>query len=281
MNGPAMSLQPLPITGVRRLAGGSAGITATTSMAAGFTISPMTVLLAVPGEGLNANLPLFGLTLAATLAFILIGQALIRAALGRIRTGGSLSRFFRYQLAAIGVGAGLGLCFAPAMLGAAPGWWVASIIAGVVLCLLSLLAFRSARRPILGRSPGPNIGLAEGVVVDYWSGVLPRSAAPQLATIRFVDEAGRARFARHLVQQRPTVLGTMGQVQYDRRRPHRVLRFSISGPRSPAQSHNLSGQRHRPHGTRQHTNPYGARQHMNPYGRQQGTNPHGRLGEDF
>ncbi|WP_209323836.1 hypothetical protein [Brevibacterium renqingii] len=267
-----MSPQPLPITGARRLAGGSAGMLATTSMAAGFAISPMTVLLAVPGEDLDANLPLFGLTLAATLAFILIGHALIRAALGRVRTGGSLSRFFRYQLAAIGVGAGLGLCFAPAMLSAAPGWWAASIIAGITLCLLSLLAFRSARRPILRRSPGPNIGLAEGVVVDYWSGVLPRGAAPQLATIRFVDEAGRTRFARHLIQQRPTVLGTMGQVQYDRRRPHRVLRFSISGPRSPARSRNSSEQRHRPHGARQHTNPCGNQQRMNP---------HGHLGEDF
>jgi len=272
MNGPAMSLQPLPITGARRLAGGSAGITTTTSMAAGFVISPMTVLLSVPGEDLSANLLLFGLTLAATLAFILVGHALIRAALGRVRTGGSLSHFFRYQLAAIGGGAGLGLCFTPAMLGAAPGWWVASIIAGVVLCLLSLLAFRSARRPILRRSPHPNIGLAEGVVVDHWSGVLPRGAAPQLATIRFVDESGRARFARHLVQQRPTVLGTMGQVQYDRRRPHRVLRFSIPSARSPAQSRIPSGQGHRPHGARHHTSPQGSRH---------GSNPQGRLGEDF
>src|SRR5699024_12348771 len=114
MNGPVMSLQPLPITGARRLAGGSAGITATTSMAAGFTISPMSLLLAVPGEDLNANLPLFGLALAATLAFILIGQALIRAALGRVRTGGSLSRFASSQLAAIGVRAGRGRCFAHA-----------------------------------------------------------------------------------------------------------------------------------------------------------------------
>src|SRR5699024_8686786 len=164
---------------------------------------------------------------------------------------------------------------------AAPGWWVASIIAGVVLCLLSLLAFRSARRPILGRSPGPNIGLAEGVVVDYWSGVLPRGSAPQLATTRFVDEAGRARFARHLVQQRPTVLGTMWRLQYDRRRPQRVLRFSISRSRPLAQRRTRSGLQHRPHGEPQHMNPHGTRHHMHSYGSQQDTNPHGRLGEDF
>src|SRR5699024_1138361 len=134
MNGPAMSLHPLPITGARRLAGGSAGTTATTSSAAGFTISPPSLPLAAHGEDVTANLPPFAPAAAATLASILVGHALIRAALGRVRTGGSLSRFFRYQLAAIGVGAGLGLCFTPAMLGAAPGWWAASIIAGVMLC---------------------------------------------------------------------------------------------------------------------------------------------------
>lgn len=55
-------------------------------------------------------------------------------------------------------------------------------------------------------------------------------SAPQLAVVRFADETGRARFARDLVQQHPTVLGTMGQVQLDRRRPARVLRFSTGGP---------------------------------------------------
>lgn len=228
-----MSLQPLPITGLRKLACGLAGIIATTSMAVGFALSPMTVLLTIPGEKLSANLPLFGITLAATLAFILIGQVLIRAALGRFRTGGSLARFFRYQLAAIGFGAGLGLCFTPATLSAPPGWWVASIIAGVALCLLSLLAFRGTRRSVLHSPTHPNITLTEGIVVDHWWGALPQGATAQLATVRFVDESGHARFTRHLIQQSPTVLGTMGQVQYDRRFPRRVRRFSIPTRRSP------------------------------------------------
>ena len=48
--------------------------------------------------------------------------------------------------------------------------------------------------------------------------------------IRFADESGRARFARHVVRRSPTTLGTIGQVQYDRRRPDQVLSFTSARP---------------------------------------------------
>lgn len=154
----------------------------------------------------------------------------MRAALGRFRTGGSLSRFFRYQLAALGAGGGLGLGFLPAMIGAAPIWWVISIGAGVGLIAVSLLAFRGDPRRPLTAPTHPGIGLTEGVVVDYWSGAMPRATAPGLTVVRFADEFGRARFARHLIRRNPTTFGTMGQVQYDRCRPEKVLRFVNGRP---------------------------------------------------
>ena len=116
------------------------------------------------------------------------------------------------------------------MIGAAPVWWVISIGAGVGLIAVSLLAFRGDPRRPLTAPTHPGIGLTEGVVVDYWSGAMPRAAAPGLTVVRFADEFGRARFARHLIRRNPTTFGTMGQVQYDRRRPDRVLRFINGRP---------------------------------------------------
>ncbi|MGO2038316.1 MAG: hypothetical protein ACTH2U_17730 [Brevibacterium sp.] len=227
-----MSLQPLRITGGTKFAAGLAGILTTTSMGAGCAITALALLTTVPSEPLSSTLLFLALALLTSGAFVAVSHLLVRAALGRHRTGGSLTRFFRYQLGALGVGGGLGLGFFPAMIGAAPIWWAVSITAGIALCGVSLLAFRRARYRILDRPPHPHIGLAEAVVVDYWSGAMPRGAAPSLTVIRFTDESGRARWVRHLVAQPPSMLGTMGQVQYDRRRPERVLRFTVGHRRS-------------------------------------------------
>lgn len=227
-----MSLQPLQITGGTKFAAGLAGILTTTNMAAGCVITVLVFIPTGPGEPLSSSLLFLALAVLTAGAFIAVSHLLVRTALGRHRTGGSLTRFFRYQLGALGFGGGLGLGFLPAMIGAAPAWWVVSIAAGIALCGVSLLAFRRARYRILDRPPHSHIGLADGVVVDYWSGAMPRSSAPSLTVIRFADESGRARWARHLVQQPPSMLGTMGQVQYDRRRPERVLRFTVGHRRS-------------------------------------------------
>lgn len=228
-----MSLQPLRITSGTKFAAGLAGILTATSMAAGWAVTALGFLPTGPGEPLSSTLFFLALAVLAAGAFVAVSHLLVRAALGRHRTGGSLTRFFRYQLGALGVGGGLGLGFCPAMIGADPIWWVASIAAGIALCGVSLLAFRRARYRILDRPPRSHIGLAEAVVVDYWSGAMPRGAAPSLTVIRFADESGRARWVRHLVAQPLSMLGTMGQVQYDRRRPERVLRFTV-GHRRPA-----------------------------------------------
>lgn len=225
-----MSLEPLRISAGRKFAAGLAGILTTTSMAVGWGVTALIFIPTGPGEPLSSKLLFLALTLIVSTTFVVVSQLLMRAALGRFRTGGSLTRFFGYQVGALGVGGGLGLGFFPAMLGADPLWWVISIIAGIGLISVSLLVFRGDRRRPLTARAHPGVGLAEGVVVDYWSGAMPRSAAPSLTVIRFADESGRARFARHLVRRNPTTFGTMGQVQYERRRPDKVLRFTNGRP---------------------------------------------------
>lgn len=225
-----MSLEPLRISAGRKFAAGLAGILTTTSMAAGWGVTAFIFLPTSPSDPLSSKLLFLALALIASAAFVVVSHLLVRAALGRFRTGGSLSRFFRYQLAALGAGGGLGLGFLPAMIGAAPTWWVISIGAGVGLIAVSLLAFRGDPRRPLTAPTHPGIGLTEGVVVDYWSGAMPRATAPGLTVVRFADEFGRARFARHLIRRNPTTFGTMGQVQYDRCRPEKVLRFVNGRP---------------------------------------------------
>lgn len=224
-----MSLEPLRITGGRKFADGLAAITAFTSIAAGFTIPPLMLLLFDTSELLGETLTYLALSLLCILTFV-VGQLLIGLALGHPHTGGSRRRFLRYQFGALGVGAGLGLGFAPAMFEAAAPWRIIGITTGLVIGGLSLLPFCSSRHRRLSRPPHPGTALTDGIVVDHWNGTMGFHSAPQLAVIRFADETGRARFARHLVQQHPTVLGTIGQVQFDRRRPERVLRFSMGRP---------------------------------------------------
>lgn len=222
-----MSLQPLRISAGRKFAAGLAGIfTMSVTLGAGFLITGLTFIPGGPGEPTSEKLLFVTLAVLAGIISIVVCHLLMRAALGRHRTGGSLTRFFRYQLAALGCGGGLALGFLPAMTEAAPVWWVLSITAGVGLIAICLLAFRKARYPILDHPPHPSIGLTEGSVVDYWSGASAR--APSLAVVHFVDARGRDRRVRHLVQQSPSMQGTIGQVTYDRHRPARVLRFAVT-----------------------------------------------------
>ena len=224
--GPTLSLQPLRLSPGRRLAAGFAGIFTMTSIAAGSIILLLIFLQTDPGESANTDRFLLAAALVVAFAFIIGCHLLMRAALGRTRTGGSLARFFRYQLAALGVGGGLGLGFVPAAIDAAPIRWVVFITAGIALIAVSLLAFRKARYPILEGPPHPSIGLAEGRVVDYSPS--SRARAPSLAVVHFIDAQGRGRWVRHLVQQSPSMQGTIGQVVYDRHRPERVRRFAVT-----------------------------------------------------
>ena len=91
-----MSLEPLRITGGTKFAAGLASIvTWSVTLPSGFATSAMIFLPIGPADPLSQKL-LFG-TLALVVAIISVAVSflLVRAALGRFRTGGSLSRFFR------------------------------------------------------------------------------------------------------------------------------------------------------------------------------------------
>ena len=221
-----MSLQPLRISPGRKFAAGLAGIVTMTSAAAGSAILLLIFLPTGPGESAITDLFFLAAALMAAFAAIIACHLLMRGALGRIRTGGSLARFFRYQLAALGVGGGLGLGFVPAAIDADPIRWAVFITAGAALIAVSLLAFRAARYPILERPPHSSIGLADGRVVDCSPS--SRARGPSLAVVHFIDTQGRERWVRHLVQQSPSLQGTIGQVVYDRNRPERVRRFAVT-----------------------------------------------------
>lgn len=221
-----MSVQPLRITVGRKLAAAIAGLVTFLSIGAGWAIVFLILFPLDPGESAFERVIHLTAGLGITLIVVAVCHLLMRAALGRFRTGGSLPRFFRYQLAALGVGGALGLGFAPGTSDAAPLWWIASIAAAVALIIVSLLPFRKARHPILDRPPRPTTALAEGRVIDYWDGSQFR--APKLTAVHFVDAKGRDRGIRHLFQQDPSMRGTVGQVIYDRLRPERVRRFTVT-----------------------------------------------------
>src|SRR5699024_3080181 len=179
---PTTSLQPLRITAGRRLAAGLAGIiTMSATLTSGFALVALAFLPA-GSEGLLSEKFLFSaLAVVVALVSATISFLLVLAALGRFCTGGSLSPFCRYPLAALGAGAARGLGVAPAITAARPVWWVIAFAAAPGLIAASLLAFRPARYPILERPPHSGIGLAEGRVVDYSSA--PQARAPSLAVV--------------------------------------------------------------------------------------------------
>ncbi|WP_167199061.1 hypothetical protein [Brevibacterium pigmentatum] len=232
-----MSLQRLEISAWARLSAKLAGVFTLTSVCPGALVAALVFLPLDFRESATERFTYLTASLISTAVLIVVCQRLIRGSLGRFRTSSSLTRFLRYQLGALGCGAGLGIGFLPVILETAPSpdhatpaQWVSSICAGLGLLVVSLLTFRGDRRSPLTAPAHPSMSLTEGIVVDYWSDKLPSGATPSLAVIRFADESGRARSARHLVRRSTTTLGTMGRAQYDLRRPDKVLGFTSGRP---------------------------------------------------
>ena len=87
-----MSLQPLRITAGRKLAAGLAGITTmSATLASGFAIAVLSFLPADPGGLLSEKVVFSALAVIVALVSAAISFLLVLAALGRFRTGGSLS----------------------------------------------------------------------------------------------------------------------------------------------------------------------------------------------
>lgn len=193
----------------------------------GALVTIYVILLFDPSEPADETIALLAISLIIVLICTVAGQALIRLGLGRFRTGGTSTQFARYQLAAFGVGASLGIGFSPALFDSPPLAWVLGVAAGVIVCVLSLLLFRGSTRRPLDRPPHPDIILAEGTVIESWDRSLHGLNPPHLTVVCYADGLGRTRFVRHLRQQRHTGLGAIGQVQFDHRRPEKALRFTV------------------------------------------------------
>lgn len=222
-----MSLEPLHISSGRKFTAVLAAITAWINVPAGALIASGTILVVDPNEPIRATVALLAVATIIAVICSLIGQALIRLALGTFRTGGTSTRFVRYQFAALGVGGSLGIGFSPAFFDSSPLWWALGVAAGLFAGGTSLLLFRGSARQPLSRAPHPDVTLAEGTIVEHWSRSLGGFVPPGLSVVRYCDERGRARFVRHLRRQHHTGLGAIGQVQIDRRQPERVLHFSL------------------------------------------------------
>ncbi|SDS15950.1 hypothetical protein SAMN04489752_1110 [Brevibacterium siliguriense] len=91
---------------------------------------------------------------------------------------------------------------------------------------MSLPAFRKARHPILDRPPLPGTALTEGRAIGDWSAASARD--PSLTVVHFVDDKGRERWTRHLIQQSLSLRGTVGQVVYDRHYPEKARCFAVT-----------------------------------------------------
>src|SRR5699024_8912388 len=161
-------------------------------LTSGFALAALAFLPA-GSEGLLSEKFLFSaLAVIVALVSATISFLLVLAALGRFCTGGSLSRFFRYQLAALGAGGGLGLGFAPAVREGRRVGCASGRAAALGRSAGPRRAFRSARYRSPERRPPAGSGLAEGRVVDYSSG--PQARAPSLGVGHFIDAQGRERW---------------------------------------------------------------------------------------
>lgn len=222
-----MSLQPLHLGIGAKFAAVLAAIMTWMNVLEGALLIIFVILLFDPSEPAGETIVFLAMSLIIVLICTIAGQVVIRLGLGRFRTGGTSTRFARYQLAAFGVGVSLGIGFSPALFDSPPLVWILGVAAGVIVCGLSLLLFRGSTRRPLDRRPRPDIILAEGTVIESWDRSLHGLNPPHLTVVCYGDELGRTRFVRHLHQQRHTGLGAIGQVQFDRRRPEKALRFTV------------------------------------------------------
>lgn len=223
-----MSLEPLRISAGSKFAAVCATIGLVLLAVIGFCTGFLFVLLLDP-LGRESSTPIelaVGLLLAIVVAAI--GQVLILAALGRFRTRGGPGRYARYQLLAFGIGIAISTALYPLFMEKGVAWWLVCIAGAIVVAASSLLLLLPARYRPLEHPPHPKVLLVPATVIHHWNPIAANGPAPpQFSVIRYRDEQGRERFARHLYRQALTARGVVGQAQIERSRQDRVLRFSV------------------------------------------------------
>ncbi|WP_018156834.1 hypothetical protein [Demetria terragena] len=185
-------------------------------------------LILILGDPDESDRVLLAVAVFGAAIFSLAAQVLMRCALGRHRTRGSLSRFAGYQLAGIGIGTAIGLGFWANVVTQQQNARLLGTVGAVLLLGFSLLPLRPARHRSLNAPPSADLELVPAQVVEHWQGG-PRIGVPQLFVIEFHDSQGRWRRAIHLYQQPVTAWCVVGQLQLDRTRPDWIGRFSVAG----------------------------------------------------
>ncbi|MBK0420355.1 hypothetical protein JD276_15095 [Leucobacter sp. CSA1] len=222
-----MSLEPLSIGAGRKIASVLAGMTQAGTLFAGWLIVPLLLLLSDPAE--PEGQPALFILLAAMIGAVSVGlgQLLIRSALGRSRTRGSIAHYSRFQVAMLGSGASIGIGASAFMFGSDLLVTIAQIILALLVLAASVffLVWPSRHRQ-MPRPPHSGISLAAGTVTEDWDpGAAHRIGALRLSVVAFPDEQGKIWYARHLYQQAFMFQGVVGQVRYEKRRPGHKPRF--------------------------------------------------------
>lgn len=224
-----MSFEPLRITAWNKAASLLAGFTQLigTFWAAGIVV-PAVIGLFDPLEQKVPLAMLLLIALGVVLVSVVAGQCLIRLALGRSRTRGSVARYTRVQLSAFGVGLAIGVGAAPFMHEMGPVAQTVGIVLAVLTVAASLSPHILSRREVYAVPPHPGIALVPGTVVDRWLAIhARRTGAFELTVLAYPDQWGRTRYVRHLPQQPLIVPGTVGQMQIDTTRPYARPRFVL------------------------------------------------------
>jgi hypothetical protein len=224
-----VSFEPLRITAGNKAASLFAGFTQLIgTFWAAVIVVPAGIGLLDPLEQKAPLTMLLLIALGVVLASVAAGLCLIRLALGRSRTRGSVARYTCVQLSAFGVGLAVGIGAAPFMHEMGPVARTVGIVLAVLTIAASLSPHLLSRREVYAAPPYPGIALVPGTVVDRWRAVhAGRTGAFELTVLAYPDQWGRTRYVRHLPQQPLTVLGAVGQMQIDTTRPHARPRFVL------------------------------------------------------
>jgi hypothetical protein len=224
-----VSFEPLRITAGNKAASLLAGFTQLIgAFWAAIIVVPAVIGLLDPLEQKAPLAMLLLIALGIILVSVAAGQGLIRLALGRSRTRGSVARYTFVQLSAFGVGIAVGIGAAPFMHEMGPVARTVGIVLAVLTVAASLSPHILSRREVYAAPPYPGIALVPGTVVDRWRAVhAGRTGAFELTVLAYPDQWGRTRYVRHLPQHPLTALGAVGQMQIDTTRPHARPRFVL------------------------------------------------------
>ena len=241
-----MSLEPLRLGFGRKIANVLAGLARGGLLFSVLLIVPLIPLLSDSTEPPGQAALLIALAAGLGAVSVVLGQAFIRAALGRSRTRGSVAFYSGTQVLMAALGAAGGFAFSAFIHAESPGFTSALLALAFLVGTASVILFiRWSRRRWEPLAPGPEVSTTTAIVADHWDpGIGRRLGAMSMSVVSFSDERGVTWFARHLHEQSFVFLGTIGKVQFQRNRPGHRPRFMP--PRPAASAATRKGRASRP-----------------------------------